>query len=72
MVVEKTETGWLMQAEAARLKIDPALWEVLTDRHPPAEIGAGQVHFALVPEELHAQGKRLVAELKETSIRLTF
>ena len=48
------------------------LWEVLTDRHPPAEIGAGQVHFALVPEELHAQGKRLVAELKETSIRLTF
>jgi histidine phosphotransferase ChpT len=72
VVVEKTETGWLMQAEAARLKIDPALWEVLTDRHPPAEIGAGQVHFALVPEELHAQGKRLVAELKETSIRLTF
>ncbi len=72
VVVEKTDAGWLMQAEAARLKIDPALWEVLTDRHPPAEIGAGQVHFALVPEELHAQGKRLVAELKETSIRLTF
>ena len=72
VVVEKTDAGWLMLAEAARLKIDPALWEVLTDRHPPAEIGAGQVHFALVPEELHAQGKRLVAELKETSIRLTF
>jgi histidine phosphotransferase ChpT len=72
VVVEKTDAGWLMLAEAARLKIDPALWEVLTDRHPPAEIGAGQVHFALVPEELHAQGKRLVAELKETAIRLTF
>ena len=70
--VERNETGWLMQAEAPRLKLDPALWEVLTERHPPAEIGAGQVHFALVPEVLHAQGRRLVAELKENAIRLTF
>lgn len=70
--VEQTEAGWLMQAEASRLKIDPALWEVLTERHAPPEIGAGQVHFALVPEELHSQGRRLVAELKEASIRLSF
>jgi len=70
--IERSDTGWLMQAEAPRLKIDPALWEVLTERHPPAEIGAGQVHFALVPEELRAQNRRLVAELKENAIRLTF
>jgi len=70
--VEKGESGWVMQAEAPRLKIDPALWEVLTERHAPAEIGAGQVHFALVPEELHAQGKRLVAELRENGIKLSF
>ncbi|WP_225028061.1 histidine phosphotransferase family protein [Xinfangfangia pollutisoli] len=70
--IERGETGWLMQAEAARLKIDPALWEVLTERHPPAEIGAAQVHFALVPEALAQQGRRLVAELKESAIRLSF
>jgi histidine phosphotransferase ChpT len=70
--IERGESGWLMQAEAARLKIDPALWEILTERHPPAEIGAAQVHFALVPEELHSQGRRLVAELKETAIKLSF
>lgn len=70
--VEKGKSGWVMQAEAPRLKIDPALWEVLTERHAPAEIGAGQVHFALVPEELHAQGKRLVAELRENGIKLSF
>ncbi|MCB6176749.1 histidine phosphotransferase [Rhodobacter sp. Har01] len=70
--IERGDTGWLMQAEAARLKIDPALWEILTERHPPAEIGAAQVHFALVPEELHSQSRRLVAELKETAIRLSF
>jgi histidine phosphotransferase ChpT len=70
--IERAETGWVMQAEAARLKIDPALWEVLTERHAPAEIAAGDVHFALVPEALAAQGRRLVAELKDTSIRLSF
>ncbi|MFZ1467512.1 MAG: histidine phosphotransferase family protein [Paracoccaceae bacterium] len=70
--IEKLETGWVMQAEAPRLKIDPALWEVLSERHAPAAIAAGQVHFALVPEELHTQGKRLVAELRETTIKLSF
>lgn len=70
--IERGDTGWRMEAEAPRLKIDPVLWEVLTERHPPSEIGANQVHFALVPEALASQGKRLVAELKETAIRLTF
>lgn len=70
--IERGEAGWVMEGTAARLKIDPALWEVLTERHAPAEIAAAQVHFALVPEVLHRQGKRLVAELKETSIRLSF
>ncbi|AWD20249.1 histidine phosphotransferase family protein [Pseudogemmobacter blasticus] len=69
--IERGDSGWRMQAEAARLKIDPALWEMLSERHPPAEIGAAQVHFALVPEELRAQGRRLVAELQDTTIRLT-
>ena len=70
--IERGEQGWTMEAAAARLKIDPALWEVLTARHAPAEIGAAAVHFALVPEELRLQGRRLVAELKETAIRLSF
>lgn len=70
--VERDETHWTITAEAARLKIDPALWEVLTEPRAPADIGAGQVHFALVPEELQRQGKRLIAEVGETTIRLSF
>ena len=70
--IEKFEGLWVLQAEAPRLKIDPALWEVLTERHAPSGIGPGQVHFALVPEELRSQGRRLVAELKENAIRLSF
>jgi histidine phosphotransferase ChpT len=69
--IVRDETGWTILAEASRLRIDPALWEVLTEPRAPAEIGAGQVHFALVPEELARQGRRLVTEIGETTIRLT-
>jgi len=69
--ITRDDTGWTILAEAARLKIDPALWEVLTDPRPPVDIGAGQVHFALVPEELARQGRRLVTEIGAASIRLT-
>lgn len=64
--------GWTITATAQRLKIDPALWEVLTEPRAPAEIKSGQVHFALVPEELARQGRRLVTKISETAIRLTF
>lgn len=68
----RSDTGWTISAEAQRLRIDPALWEVLTEPRAPAEIGAGQVHFALVPEELARQGRRLVTEIGETTIKLRF
>lgn len=61
---------WSIVAEAPRLKVDPALWEVLSDLHPPAEIGAGQVHFALVPEALAQQSRRLVTKIGTTTLRL--
>ena len=70
--VIRDEGGWTITATAPRLKIDPALWEVLTEPRPPAEIGAGQVHFALVPEELARQGRRLVTQIGDAQVRLTF
>lgn len=72
VAVTRAETGWSILAEAARLKVDPALWEVLTEPRAPAEIGAGQVHFAMVPDELARQGRRLITEIGDTTIRLTF
>jgi histidine phosphotransferase ChpT len=69
--ITRDDAGWTILAEAKRLKIDPALWEILTEPRPPVEIAAGQVHFALVPDELALQGCRLVTEIGDTSIRLT-
>jgi histidine phosphotransferase ChpT len=72
IAVVQDDGAWSIHAEASRLKIDLALWEVLTEPRAPAEIGSGQVHFALVPAELARQGRRLVTEIGQTSIRLTF
>ncbi|MFN6925835.1 MAG: histidine phosphotransferase family protein [Tabrizicola sp.] len=68
--VEQTVEGWAIRADAPRLKIESALWEVLAEPRPPAGIEAGQVHFALVAEELARQGRRLVTEIGETSVSL--
>lgn len=70
--VMRDDDGWTITATAPRLKIDPALWKMLTAPHPAAAIGAGQVHFALVPEELARQGRLLLTDISETAIRLTF
>lgn len=72
VTIDHIDDGWTLLAEAPRMKIEPALWEVLTEPHAPAEIAAGQVHFALLPEALARGNKRLVAELKEGVIRLSF
>ncbi len=70
--VETTDSGWIITATASRLRIDSALWEMLDAPRAPSQVAAAQVHFALVPSELLAQGRRLVAEMGETSIRLAF
>lgn len=70
--VEATDSGWSMTAAAGRLRIEPPLWETLGEARAPSQIGAAQVHFALVPGELQAQGRRLVVELDATTIRLAF
>ena len=70
--VDRDATGWTIRATATRLKIDPPLWEALSEGRAPAEIGAGQVHFALVPEEVRRLGLTLVSEVREASIRFSF
>lgn len=64
--------GWLIEAEATKLKIDPDLWEVLSNPRAGFQVGAAQVHFALVPEELTHQSRNLVVKITDQTIRLEF
>lgn len=63
---------WTIRGEATKLRLDPTLWSVLAAPRAPVEIAPGQVHFALAPEEARRQGRRLVTEMSETAIRISF
>lgn len=71
IVVAQADGGWQLTGQAHKLKIDPALWEVLTEPRAPADIGAGQVHFALVQDEIARQHRRLHTTLGTTDITLS-
>ena len=72
IAVERGEVRWTVTGTSQRLRIDPTLWETLSNPQAGAEIGAGHVQFLLVPEEVARQHRRLTVEISETEIRLTF
>lgn len=72
ITVDRGETRWTICGTSARLRIDPDLWEALSNPLAEAEIGASQVQFLLVPEEVARQHRRLTVEISEAEIRLTF
>ena len=71
IVVERSAQRWLLRATAAKLQVDPALWDCLVNP-VTAEIGPAQVQFLLVPDEIRRQHRRLTTEVGETEIRLSF
>ena len=72
ITLTQTEGRWLITGRAPKMKIDPALWEVLVNPAAVIEIGPAQVQFLLVPEEFSRQHRRLTAQVSETEIRLSF
>ncbi|MDZ4096775.1 MAG: histidine phosphotransferase family protein [Paracoccaceae bacterium] len=63
---------WTITGQAPRMKIDPTIWEVVSNPTANVEITPGQVHFALLPDELERQNRRLTVEIRDTEIRLSF
>jgi histidine phosphotransferase ChpT len=63
---------WTLTAHAPRLKIDPDLWEALSKPCKRAEITPAVVQFALLPDELQRQARRLLVEICETEVKLSY
>jgi histidine phosphotransferase ChpT len=72
IAVDRGDSRWTLTGSAPRLRIDPELWEALSNPSAAPEIGPGQVQFLLVPEEAARQHRRLTVELSGQEIRLTF
>lgn len=72
ITVDRLDGRWTLLAEAAKLKLDADLWEMLSNPAAKTDLTPAQVHFALVPDEVHRQSRRLSADIGPTEIRLTF
>lgn len=72
IAVSRGDSRWQLSGEGPRLRIDPDLWEVLSNPAATAEIGPAQVHFLLVQDEVARQHRRLTVETGETAVRLAF
>ncbi len=70
--IERSETRCVLTGTAPRMKIDPDLWEVLSNPAARFEVSAAQVHFALLPDELSRLGRSLLVEIRDGEIRLSF
>lgn len=72
IAVDRGESRWTVTGSGPRMRIDPLLWEALSNPLSEAEIGPAQVQFLLVPEEVARQHRRLTVEISAEEIRLTF
>lgn len=70
--VERGEARWTVVGSAPRIRVDPGLWEVLSNPAAGHEITPAQVHFPLLREELLRQGRRLTVDMRETEVRMAF
>ncbi|MDB5658001.1 MAG: hypothetical protein JWS10_616 [Cypionkella sp.] len=70
--IERNDVRWLLRASAAKVKIEPTLWERLINPAAMGEVGPAHVQFLLVPDEIARQHRRLTTELTDTEIRLSF
>jgi len=72
ILIERGEGGWTVTGHTARPRVDPDLWEVLSNPAAAAEIGPAHVQFLLVPEEVARQHRRLTVEVDPAAIRFPF
>ncbi len=72
IVVSQTEGVWRVHGTATKLKVDPALWDMLLRADAVAELTPAQVQFALVPEVLAATGRRMSLQIRDQDIQASF
>lgn len=72
ITIQRTEGRWTVKGTATKMKIDPDLWETLSNPAAQHEITAAQVHFALMPAELATQGRKFQLDVRAADIRLSF
>jgi histidine phosphotransferase ChpT len=72
VTVTLSDTGWQLAATSRRIRIDPILWDAVSNVNLYREITPSQVHFPMMTLEAARQHRRIIATLSETDIKMTF
>ena len=72
ITVDLAGDAWTLTAQSPKLRIDPALWEVLSNPDATPDAGPAQVHFLLAPEEAARQYRRITVDVGAGSVKLGF
>ena len=70
--ISRSETRWSLTGASQKLRADATLWDRLQNPMAGAEIGPAQVQFALVPDEITRQHRRLNLEIGAAEIAISF
>ena len=65
-------TSWNVEGRAERIKADPRLWGLVSDAPAASDIGASEVHFALVGGAARQARRNLATFRSETQITVSF
>ena len=72
VTISRSETRWHLAATSPKLRVDPALWDRVQNPKAVVDIGPAQVQFALVPDEISRQHRRLSLEIGAAEIVISF
>lgn len=72
ITVSATGQTWTMTARAAKTRVDPDLWGLVSASSPDTPLGAAQVHFTLARGELIHQGRQPQLDFGPAEIRIAF
>lgn len=61
---------WSISCTGDKMKMDPEIWQYLTDPACDTDLTPAQVQFALVPSSVAATGKKISVSNTDTSIEL--
>jgi len=70
--LERGQARWSLTATGPKLRVDPALWELLSNPTARAEVSPATVQFALLRDEMARQHRRLTVDIRAPEIRMSF
>lgn len=65
-----SDRRWIVAASADRMRVDPGLWQTLSQPNANQDIGAAEVQFLLAPLVAAELGRLLTVELSDTGATL--